>query len=175
MWKTKWEGSSWAWNYRSWIVYEEHTAPETKMEIGTNLFIRKLQVKASEQCTLVMYIKLDPQQPFGASSAPLQHYPDSLMGLQTLRALAAHGELQDGVSDTEGGLLSTGIFTRALGSDCTKSNLKDCPDPLLDSRHYRLFAFPCNREETEKEGNKKTMPEPANEFGKAAGLQPPVP
>lgn len=142
------------------------------MEIGTNLFIRKLQVKASEQCTLVMYIKPDPQQPFGASSAPLQHYPDSL---QTLQTLAAHGELQDGVSDTEGGLLSTGIFTRALGSDCTKSNLKDCPDPLLDSRHYRLFAFPCNREETEKEGNKKTMPEPANELGKAAGLQPPVP
>lgn len=63
-----------------------------------------------------------------------------------------------------------------LGSDSTKSNLKDSPDPLLDSRHHTLFALPWNREETEKEENKKTMPEaaqPANKLGKAAGLQPP--
>ena len=65
-----------------------------------------------------------------------------------------------------------------LSSDCMKNNLKACPGTLLDSRHYILFSFLCNREETEKEGNKKTMQEaaqPANKLEKAAELQAPVP
>lgn len=134
-----------------------------------NLLIRKLQGKTSEQRTLVMYIKLDPlfwtaAWPRLTHCKPCEHQQlmeSYKMGSVTLRK----------------GSSPQASSPETWGSDCTKSNLKDCPDPLLDSRHYTLFAFPCNREETEKKGNQKPMPEaaqPANELGKAAGLQPPA-
>lgn len=129
-------------------------------------FIRKLQRTASEQCTLVMYIKLDPQQLHCSMTQPHSR--------QSLWASAAHGELQDGVRDTEGGCSPQASSPDLWAPDCTKKQSPRLPRHNAKQQTLHLICLSLQQRRNKRKRPRKSCQKQFNQQGKAAGLQRPI-